>query len=422
LKRALARRCFAACAVALAATVAFVPASAAEPPPVRDRQAIMRLVVQGWLETQQPDGFLPYGFDFLADRATDEPTSKGYIIRQAGALYEWAEYYRHSQDVRFREPLQRGITALAQRSLVVGKSRAQDWLEATRILSLPAGRRTLAATLQKLGLLYQIEGTGKLVSADGEHGGAWAGATAFALLTEMTYWRASGDNRYANLRAAWLDGLLTLWMSGAGFRERPPSIDQSDYYNGEVWLALAVYADLHRNDEKVVRALADVDRTMMKKYGEEPSHVFYSWGALSAAQRWRTTGDPRFLDFLKQQAAIFVERFPRDLGPDDNNCAAMEGLAATLGTLAASGEANHALAEPIRRYLQREALQLPRLQIEPGQTKLPLGGQAYLATPRLAQFGGGFLAGRFKPETRIDAASHCLSALLMIEEQSLLER
>lgn len=420
LNRALARCLLGYWAAAILATGTGSQPWAADPPAIRDRQTIMRLIAQSWLETQASDGFLPYGFDFLTDRATDDPTSGGYIIRQAGAFYAWAEYYRYSRDDRFQEPLRRGIAALAQRSLIVGKSRAQEWLEETRILSLPIGRWKLSAALEKLGLLYQPAGTGKLVSADGQYSSAWTGATALALLAELAYWRTSGDNRFADLRSSWRDGLLTVRIPGAGFRELPTSIDESDYYDGEAWLALAVYADLHRNDERVRRALAEVDRALMQRYAEHPSNAFYSWGAMTVAQRWRTTGDSRFLSFLKQQAEIFVDRFERQLGKDNNNCAAMEGLAATLGVLAKSGEENSPLTQRIRALLSNEVIKLPRLQIQPGQNQLALGGQASLSAPRLAQFRGGFLSGLFAPLTRVDAAQHCLSAMTTIEEQGLL--
>lgn len=91
------------------------------------------------------------------------------------------------------------------------------------------------------------------MSADGRYSGAWAGATALALLAELAYSQASGDDRFADLRSAWLEGLLALRIPGGGFRELPTSIAAADYLNGEAWLALAVYADMHPNEENVGR-------------------------------------------------------------------------------------------------------------------------------------------------------------------------
>lgn len=375
----------------------------------------MRRVVENWRETQGVDGFLPYGFDFLTGRATDEPTSRGYIVRQAGAFHAWAKYYDRSRDDRYREPLRRGIAALAQRSLSIGKSPAQEWIEATRILLIPAGRRTLAAALGKSGLLYEPTGPGKVVSADGHYSGAWAGTTALALLAELTYSQASGDDSFAPFRSAWRDGLLALRIPGGGFRDSPTSIDESDYFNGEAWLALAVYAEKHRDDEPVRRALADVETVLMQRYSERPSNEFYLWGAMAAAQRWKTTSDPRFVTYLIRQSEVFTDRFARQLDPNANNCGAMEGLAATLHVFAGSGTQQGDLPERIRTLLSREAGKVPHLQIQPGQTRMMLGGGATLTAPEFARFGGAFLAGLFEPMTRVDAAQHCLSALMMID-------
>ena len=407
------------CAAAVLATATASQSLAADAPASTERQAIMRLVAESWRDAQRADGFLPYGYDFLADRATDDPASAEYIVRQAGALYAWAEYYAFSRDERYRESLQRGIEALAKRSIPIGKSRTQRWLEATRILSVPAGRLTLRATLERSGLLYRRTGPGKLVSADGQYGGAWAGATALALLAELAYSQASGDDQFADLRSAWLQGLLALHVPGGGFRELPTSIDDADYANGEAWLALAAYADAHRNDASLARALADVDRRLMERYAERPRPSFYAWGAMAAARRWKTTADARFVAFLKQQGSVFTDRFERELDPDGNHCDAMEGLAATLGVLMRSGDDRSDLAGRVQGLLSRQTVQLPRMQIRREQNRIELGGEAYLASPRLADFAGAFLLGRYEPVTRVDAAQHCLSALMMIDRDGL---
>ena len=408
------------CAAAVLATATASQSLAADPLASVERQAMMRFVADSWRDAQRADGFLPYGYDFLADRATDDPASAEYIVRQAGAFHAWAKYYALTRDERYRESLRRGIDALARRSIPIGKSRTQKWLEATRILSVPVGRLTLRAALARSGLLYRRTGPGKLVSADGQYSGAWAGATALALLAELAYSRASGDNRYADLRSAWLEGLLALRIPGGGFRELPTSIDDdADYLNGEAWLALAVYADLHPNEENVARALAEIDRSLMQRYVERPNVWFYSWGAMAAAQRWRTTADTRFVGFLKEQAKVFADRFEREFDPDGNHCDAMEGLAATLGVLVRSGDDRNELARRMRALLSRRTAALPRMQIRREQNRMELGGEAYLASPRLADFAGAFLLGRYEPVTRVDAAQHCLSALMMIDRDGL---
>jgi hypothetical protein len=50
---------------------------------------------------------------------------------------------------------------------------------------------------------------------------------------------------------------------------------------------------------------------------------------------------------------------------------------------------------------------------------MALGGEAYLRAPRMAEYAGGFLLGAYEPLTRVDAAGHCLSAMVTIERNQL---
>jgi hypothetical protein len=342
-------------------------------------------------------------------------------VRQALATYAWAQYFWYSGDRRVQEPIQRSLSALGRRSLPLGKSRVQHWIEQTRILSLPVARWKLTRALESLGLLYKPEGSGRVVSPDGRYGTAVAGATAIALLAELAYSRASDDHQYANLRSAWLDALISLRIPGAGFRQTPDSIDQEDYFNGEAWLALAVYCDHHRGDSRC-GLLSDVDEVLMARYSARPTFEFYHWGAMSAAQRFKTTGDTRFVAFVQQQGNFFSRRLESPLFADANRCAPMEGVAAALAVLRQAGTDYATLAGRMRAWLSREADKLPRLQIQEGQNRLLLGGDAVLTAPRLAAFRGAFLLGLYTPSVQIDAAAHCMGAMLMIERDGLLTR
>jgi hypothetical protein len=108
----------------------------------------------------------------------------------------------------------------------------------------------------------------------------------------------------AGLRTAWLNGLLSLHIPGGGFRQNPVAIDDSDYDNGEGWLALAVYCEMHKDDVRTASALSKLDDTLMRRYSENPSINFFGWGAMAAAQRYRTTHDPKFLAYLRWQGEV----------------------------------------------------------------------------------------------------------------------
>ena len=345
--------------------------------------------------------------------------SMSNLIRQAGTASVLAEYYRQTRDARLVEPIKRALSAFGRRSLPIGKSQAQTWVERTHLLSLPFARWKLRSGLDRFDLLYQPSGAGKVVSASG-YRDATAGTTALALLAEIRYASAANDQSFAKLRAAWLEGLLTLRIPGGGFRETPVSIDDSDYYNGEAWLALAVYSDLYREDARTVAELVDLDNALIDRYSRMPNRNFFHWGAMAAAQRFATTGNARFLEFLRAQADYFYNGIRAALDPDTNHCATMEGVAAALGVFNRAGEGEAERARRLRIWLADEAARLPRLQIQPGQTGMVLGGDARLAAPRLIEFPGAFLQGFYKPSTRVDVGQHCLSAMLMIDRDGLL--
>jgi hypothetical protein len=177
---------------------------------------------------------------------------------------------------------------------------------------------------------------------------------------------------------------------------------------------------MHPDDLRAMNALSDLDDTLIRRYSENPSVMFLGWGGMAAAQRYRTTHDPKFLAFLRQLSDEFVERFQSRLRAEGNNCAAMEGIASMVAALQHSGEKNTDRMRFMLDWLSSEVAKLEKLQIKPGQQRLPLGGSAYLAAPRMAEYAGGFLAGIYEPLTRVDAAGHCLSAMVIIERNQLL--
>lgn len=116
-----------------------------------DQGAMMRAVVENWLASQQADGLLPYGFDFLTGQVNQDTTSSGFIAREAGAIWVWARYYSLVRDARYVEPLRRALDALVARSIRFGKPAAQRVLDALRVYEVPFGRITLARALQNAG-------------------------------------------------------------------------------------------------------------------------------------------------------------------------------------------------------------------------------------------------------------------------------
>jgi hypothetical protein len=309
---------------------------------------------------QQPGGLFRYGYDL----ETGAPLPGDNIVRQAGAAFGLADYYACSRDASVRRPLIAALEALVR-------------------LSIP------------------VDGGGWLVSADGSSERAFAGASALALLTELRFYRTSGDGRFATVRQAWAQGLLSLEIDGAGFRQTPAASQGSGYYNGEIWLALA-YLEATKGDPGLSQRLSGIDRALMGIYGDRPAIGFYHWGAMAADVRFARSGEVRFARFAAEQTRAFLDRLRPEVNPNANACYALEGLIPALGLLDPGG-ADKDLHDRVRGRIEAELAKLPALQVA-------------AARP---EFAGAFRGGLDRPDIRIDHTQHCLSALIRARQTGL---
>lgn len=408
-----------AAASTLCAILPVLLAALCSGPAEADDRARMRLTAEHLAGLQRPSGLLLYRFDFLADRSSEEDEIPFVsLTRQAGTAASLALYVRQTGDERALGTVRAALEAFGRLSLPIGKGGVQSALESTRILSTPILRATVRRILDGLGLLYDASGDGKVVSPDGEYDAAWSGITALALLAETHYFLASGDDSFADLRRAWLKGLLALRVPGRGFRELPHVIKESPYANGEAWAALAHYVDAFPDDQAVAEVLAEVDDYMIGKYSRRLNLRFYHWGTMAAAVRAEATSDSRFVQFIKDQARTYLDaKAPEDIA-DFNSCTPIEGLATAARVIEAVG-GDPALLERIKDRVALEMAKNRTLQIQPGQARLDLGGEAYLWSPRMPEYAGAFLNGRYSPITQIGVSAHCLFALLVMDRAGM---
>ncbi len=338
-------------------------------PDARAQDDAARLGAYYLKSVQEPSGLFRYEFDFL----TSEFTADNNIIRQAGAAYGLAEYLRHSADGEIEETIANALHAYVALSLPFGEG---------QLLAPPNRERT---------------DTG-------------AGATALALLAELQYQEASGDQQFRANRDQWLQGLLSLYRPGQGISEYPGADSESPYYNGETWLALAYYADLFPKNQRVQSVLRRLDPYLIKKYSLEPNVSFYHWGAMASVIRFGTTGERRFLKFASSQTNHYLTIMRPAFLPDVNTCYELEGLISVAEIMDESDE--RYLANTIGQRIDREHAKILAFQIQPGQKEIRFGGGRYLYSEDIPSFAGAFLNGPFRPQTRIDSTQHCLSALV----------
>jgi hypothetical protein len=397
----------------LAPIALFAPIAALSPARAADDLAAQRAAAHQLVGSQLPSGLLDFDMDFLAGKGLGSGTTarekSAFIARQAGTAYGIAKYYEQTRDERVRAALARFVDALGALSLPIGKSTTQHVLESIRMLPPPVLRASLRGTLEGLGLLYTSSGDGALVAYEQGYPTAWAGTVALALLAELHYHRATGDGRFATLRERWLSGLMTLRIPGGGFREYPAALDESPYANGEAWLALAMYIETFPGGGLSAAEMREVDDYMIATYAGEFSMGFFHWGAMAASRRFATTKDRRFVAFAERQAKAALADGPGADHPG-NSCGLVEGLAASAATLAHGG-GDAALLHALRTRIRTDMEKNNAMQIRPGQDRIAFGVDSELSAPRLRDYAGAYLMGRFTPSIRIDMTQHCISAI-----------
>ena len=378
-----------------------------------DYSAPITLAVNRLLDDQKSSGFMPYGFNFLDGKETEPSTmSAANLTRQASAAAMLADYYALTKDQRARPAIQRLLTAFGRYSLPIGKSRKQALIEKTHLLSMPFGRYKIQSALNRFGLLYETTGPGKVLSPNGDYNMAYTGAVALALHAELRYSHTSGDNSFADRRHAWLEGLIGLWIPGDGFRQFATSIDTTPYFDGEAWLALAQYHRAFPHDRRVSELLADVDASLIMKYGDKFKIDFFHWGAMAASARYIDSNEKIFLDFIKAQMRAFLDQKKDHV--DNNNCAALEGVADALNALLSAGESGAELAERARSYVATEMRKTKQLQIQPEQNEIVFSSARIIA-PHMQEHSGDFRSGIYAADTQVDITAHCVSAMVKLE-------
>ena len=400
----------------------FVPTAGSQGLPDRAAgdPARMQMAAEQLVRTQLPSGLFPYDIDFATGAAEDMDDMSGMnIVRQSGALFALAQYLEASDNPRLRESIARALRAFADRSLPIGKGAAQSVLENLRVYNRWRVWGSLRGPLDFLGLLYSAKGGGMLVSANGTYERAWPGATALAILSELGYRAAAADESFAKARRGWLAGLLALRVPGRGFREAPHYLSESGYVNGEAWLALAEYARAFPGDREIAESLSDLDDYLMTRYSAQPTLQFYHWGVMAASVRAQTTGDPRFLKFIRDQTGWVLETQGSLLEEHGNTCAWVEGLATAFRMLWRDRTENDPLMARARHWIDVIMAHNLGLQILPGQDSILLRSGVAIRSQRLPALAGAFLLSSDGAKMQVDATAHCLSALIRVQKAGL---
>lgn len=322
----------------------------------------MRLAADHLSQIQNEDGSFIYFIDYKNGHKIDI----GNIVRQAGAGYGLAEYYRLTQDPKIAETIQKALKNYAAWS--VGNENA------------------------------------KLVKGPTDEYTPRAGTTALALLTALYYQETCGSTAYAHLRDQWKNGLLSLYVPGEGIAIAPDTTRQSPYFDGEGWLALATYHRLFPEDKSVNDVLIPLENYLLSHYAQNYNKSFFHWGTMAASERYRQTQDPKFKEFALAQYNTFMDH----LKSKKVHCYAIEGL----GELALSLPPEDATRQEITALIENQ-IQTRLLDEQFIEKKLRNGAPV---PKNIWPYLGGFQNSTIKTGTRVDDTQHCLSALIKLKK------
>ena len=233
-----------------------------------------------------------------------------------------------------------------------------------------------------------------------------SGAASVMLMTEMFYEKASGDQEYAHLKKPIIRCLKENFFDEEYGFKRIRSVNRPHpFYDGETWLALALYTDFFPQDRKTGDWVKVVDDVLIRSYRKKDYEIrrFFHWGAQAAAQRYKTTKDPKFLDFLKYMFAQIQRDMPVEkVEVNMNACSQSEGLADLIEVMD-DAEVRQAALERYDRLMQG----VHRLQIE----SMTLSDGSVMH-PEMEKYIGLFYGHRDDYNIMPDTAQHCATALL----------
>lgn len=314
------------------------------------------------LAMEESDGSFKYQFNY----ETGEFSDKNSIVRQAGATFGLAEYYRATRDGRVANRLRQALQTLESWS--VGDD----------------GKQFVKGPRKK----------DKIRS----------GASALTLMTTLLYQDIhADDSSFTAWRENLKRGLCSLLVPGQGIAISPDTTNQSPYFDGETWLALAMYADRYPADALVSETLPKLEAWLMAHY-KEYNGSFFHWGAMAASRRYLTTGDEKYISFALDQYA------QSQLNPERMQCYALEGVGGIALALPKGHPAREKLIGDIKISLEKFVLHR--------QFILPYLENEKPVAPNAAAYFGGF-QGSSAGGLRIDDTQHCLSALLKAKDLSI---
>jgi len=379
---------------------------------LRSRPDAVELAVDQLLRTQFDSGFFPYDFNFTNGEYTSmEDISGVNLVRQTGAIFSVANVIEQNRNEEIEQAIGRFLAMTAQESIPISKGFIQGLLESSGLYNRWQIWKPLRKPLYKAGLLFTDEGPSLLVTTGKDYERAYPGATALTLIAAIKYRNTTGDHQFDAEIIHWKDGLLELMVDGRGFREAPHYLSESEYVNGEAWLALAQYINSFPDDAETRSVIYELEDYYFNEYSLRPRIRFYSWGMMAINARYNTSHDVRYINFAREMTEWFFSAEENYAHPDFNSCALIEGVATFVNLMHMSGQPPDELTGSAQNYVDQEIAHIKQLQIDDNfLTRLNLDEKYH---SEASQFIGGFILSKESPLMQVDLTGHCINALLL---------
>ncbi len=340
------------------------------------------------INRQQPDGFFKYEYDFI----TGNYSSWDNVIHQTRAGYTLMQYYvflvRNNIDAPTASV---ALSATAKALNGYASASVAHKNMPGKLVSFYYNKRAAAPDARKASAKHRIQRLEAEIAA-----------TAFALMTETIYWRATSDNTFAADRLQWRQALVYHTKQAL----KTPA--QKNPFMPFVWQAFAVYAQIAPDDEEIAGMLPQIDDYFMTAPRYMKDVEDYTWDMMAANQRYQMTQKLSFANFAARQTTRLLETMYTQHDTTVNSCSLSLGLVeASLILSGKSGDFARIEQTALGRS-QLEYYSSLKYTILPNQTWITLGPGRTLHSQDFKRFAGASVFGMHTPRTNIGLVELCL--------------
>ncbi len=354
------------------------------------------------INQQQPDGFFKYEYDFI----TGNYTYWDNIIHQTRAGYTLIQYYIFL----IRNNIDSQLASIVLSSTI----KALKGYSASSVVQNDMPGKLISFYYNKSGIstpeTQKISSKHKIQRLEAE-----VAATAFALMTEISYWSSTSDNTFAEDRAQWRKALIYHAQQAL----KTPA--QKNPFMPHIWQAFAIYTQINPTDKEIAELLPQIDAYFMTLPRYMNDVEDYTWDMIAANQRYQTTRQNSFVNFAARQTTRLLKDMYTQHDTTINSCSLSLGLV----------EASLILTGKTGDYARIEQTALGRSQLEyysslkytilPNQTWIALGPGRTLHSQEFKRFAGASVFGMHMPRTNIGLVELCLLTGMRFSNEDIKE-